>query len=35
MGERRAIFRVADLMELARLVERLGRRDPLETSDGA
>jgi len=35
MGERRALFRVADLVELARLVERLGRRDPLETSDGA
>ncbi len=32
MGERRALFRVADLVELARLVERLGRRDPLETS---
>jgi len=35
MGEQRALFRVADLMELARLVERLGRRDPVETSDGA
>jgi hypothetical protein len=35
MGERRALFRVADLVELARLVERLGRRDPLETSYGA
>ena len=35
MGEQRALFRVADLMELARLVERLGRRDPVETSDEA
>jgi hypothetical protein len=35
MGERRALFRVADLVELARLVERLGRRDPRETSYGA
>jgi hypothetical protein len=35
MGEQRALFRVADLVELARLVERLGRRDPVETSDEA
>jgi hypothetical protein len=35
LGERRAFFRVVDLVELARLVERLGRRDPRETSDGA
>ena len=35
MGKQRALFRVADLVELARLVERLGRRDPVETSDGA
>jgi len=35
MGERRALFRMADLVELTRLVERLGRRDPLETSYGA
>ncbi|RLB89154.1 MAG: hypothetical protein DRH50_14110 [Deltaproteobacteria bacterium] len=35
MGGRRALFRMADLVELARLVERLGRRDPLETSYGA
>jgi len=33
MGKQRALFRVADLLELARLVERLGRRDSLETSD--
>ena len=33
MGEQRALFRVADLMELARLVERVGRLDPVETSD--
>ena len=35
MGEQRALFRVADLVELARLVERLGRRDSLEKSDEA
>jgi uncharacterized protein DUF5372 len=35
MGERRALFRVADLVELAQLVERLGRRDSLEVSDEA
>jgi hypothetical protein len=34
MGEQRALFRVADLVELARLVERLGRRDSVEMSDG-
>lgn len=33
MGERRALLRVADLLELARLVQRLGRRDSVETSD--
>jgi hypothetical protein len=27
MGEQRALFRVADLLELARLVERLSGRD--------
>jgi hypothetical protein len=27
MGEQRALFRVADLVELTRLVERLGRDD--------
>jgi len=30
LGERRALFRLADLVELARLVERLGRHDLLE-----
>lgn len=35
MGGQRALLRVADLVELARLVERLGRRDSLETADGA
>ena len=35
MGRRRAILRVADLMELARLVERLGRRGSREAADGA
>lgn len=34
MGERRALFRLADLVELARLVERLGQHDPVERSDG-
>ena len=34
LGERRALFRVADLVELARLVERLGRRGSREASDG-
>jgi hypothetical protein len=32
MGEQRALFRLADLVELARLVERLGRRDSVERS---
>ncbi len=27
MGEQRALFRVVDLLELARLVDRLSRRD--------
>jgi hypothetical protein len=27
MGEQRALFRVRDLLELARLVDRLSRRD--------
>jgi hypothetical protein len=30
MGERRALFRLADLVELARLVERLGRGKSLD-----
>jgi hypothetical protein len=33
MGEQRALFRVADLVELARLVERLGRGDSRKSSD--
>lgn len=33
MGERRALFRLADLVELARLVERLGQHDPVVRSD--
>ena len=33
IGEERALFRVADLVELARLVARLARRDSMETSD--
>ena len=33
MGERRALFRVADLIELARLVNRLGKADVGESSD--
>ena len=35
LGERRALFRAADLVELARLVEWLGRRGVREASDGA
>jgi len=35
IGKQRALFRVADLVELARLVERLGGRHSLETSNGA
>ena len=30
IGEHRALFRVADLLGLARLVEQLGRRDSLK-----
>jgi hypothetical protein len=33
MGERQACFRVADLLDLARLVERLNRCDVTETPD--
>jgi uncharacterized protein DUF5372 len=33
MGEQRALFRVADLVELARLVDRLAGRVSLEASD--
>jgi len=35
IGEGRALFRVADLVELARLVDRLGRRDSMKARDGA
>ena len=35
MGQQRALFCVADLIELARLVDRLGSRDPAERSDEA
>jgi hypothetical protein len=34
IGKCRALFRVADLMELARLVDQLGMRDSLKKSDG-
>jgi len=34
MGQRRALLLVADLVELAALVNRLGRRDSREASDG-
>ena len=34
IGEQRALFRVADLLELARLVEQLGRRDAVKKADG-
>lgn len=33
IGEQRALFRVADLLELARLVEQLGRRESLQNSE--
>jgi hypothetical protein len=33
IGERRALFRVADLIALAQLVDRLGRRAAMEASD--
>jgi Family of unknown function (DUF5372) len=33
LGEQRALFRVADLLELARLVEQLGSRDAVQTAD--
>ena len=35
MGGHRALFRLADLLELARLVDQLGRREPLKKPDGA
>lgn len=34
MGKQRALFRVADLIELARLVGRLDRRDWADALDG-
>jgi hypothetical protein len=34
MGRERALFRLTDLMELARLVARLGGRNAREASDG-
>ena len=33
LGEHRALFRVADLLELARLVDQLGRRDSWKKPD--
>jgi hypothetical protein len=35
MGRSRALLRLADLVELARLVERLSRRNPRETRNDA
>jgi Family of unknown function (DUF5372) len=34
MGEHRALFRVADLLELERLVNQFARRDPSRGPDG-
>jgi hypothetical protein len=34
LGEHRALFRVADLLELVRLVDQLGRRDALQKAEG-
>jgi hypothetical protein len=34
IGAQRALFRVADLLELARLVEQLGRGEALQKADG-
>lgn len=34
IGAQRALFRVADLLELARLVKQLGRREALKKVDG-
>ncbi len=33
IGEERAVFRVADLVELGRLMSRLGPREHLEVAD--
>jgi uncharacterized protein DUF5372 len=35
IGAQRALFRVADLLELARLVEQLSKRDTMETAERA
>jgi len=34
IGGHRALFRMADLLELARLVDQLGRREPLRKGSG-
>jgi uncharacterized protein DUF5372 len=34
IGEQRALFRVADLLELAQLVEQLGRREAMQKAEG-
>jgi len=34
LGEQRALFRVADLLELARLVEQLSRCDAVQKAEG-
>lgn len=34
IGEQRALFRVADLLELARLLDQLGRRESVPTAAG-
>jgi hypothetical protein len=34
IGEHRALFRMADLLELARMVEQLGGRDPSKEASG-
>jgi len=34
IGAQRALFRVADLLELVRLVEQLGRREAVQKGDG-
>jgi Family of unknown function (DUF5372) len=34
IGAQRALFRVADLLELVRLIEQLSRREALKKADG-
>lgn len=34
IGEHRALFRMADLLELARLVDQFGRREPRRKASG-